>query len=135
MVPSYNCLTLPIDDEYQSHPGWGVASYSRYFSVYSAQVCLPDPLPVPVGVSFKRMAGGRSRRFHDGLTKWQLLRGLLLGANGLDVCGWCDELTLDGLNRRLRPGGESGTRGSMGEPYLWAAIIDMGDLDVGRDMK
>ena len=79
---------------------------------------LPEPLPVSSGVSTERMAGGFAGCLHHGPAKRQLLRGLLLGSHEPDVCGRGDELAVDGDYRRLRPCGEGGSRGLLGESYL-----------------
>src|SRR5437868_15362877 len=48
---------------------------------------------------------GRGAAARDGA--WDLLRRMLLGADGAAVCGRCDECVVDRADRRACAGGES----------------------------
>lgn len=76
------------------------------------------------------MEGGYPWRLYHGPSKRQLLRGLLLGSHGPNVCCRSDEPVMDGRYRRLRLGGESGSWRSMGESGIWPFAYIMGSMDV-----
>jgi hypothetical protein len=76
------------------------------------------------------MAEGFPWSFHNGFSKRQLLRGLLLGYHEPNVCCWSDEPVMDGRYRRLCFSGEGGPRRSMDESDIRAFAYIMGIMDV-----